>query len=56
MEALLKFNEGLLWPVLDLGQVDTSPPFLLTGDKLANKFVSPVLETSNAPWGQIIEP
>jgi len=40
MEALDKFGKGFLWPLLDFGQVDTSPPILLTDDELANKFVS----------------
>jgi len=48
MEMLDKFGEGLLRPLLDFGQVDTSPPFLQTSDELANKFVSQVLETSDA--------
>jgi len=56
MEALDKFREGRLWPLLDFGQVDTSAPFLPTGDELANKFVSQVLETSDASWGQTIKP
>ena len=52
MEVLDKFDEGLLWPLLDFGWVNTSPPFLLTGDELANKFVSQVLETSDASRGR----
>jgi len=40
METLDKFGEGLLWPLLDFGQVDSSPPFVTTGNELANKFVS----------------
>jgi len=56
MEALDKFGEGLLWPLLDFGQVDTSPLFLPTGNELATKFVSQVLETSDASPGQTIKP
>jgi len=51
MEALDKFDEGLLWPLLNFGQVDTYPPFLPTGDELANKFISQVLETGALPGG-----
>jgi len=55
MEALDKFGEGLLWSLLDFREVDTSPPFLMTGDELANKFVSQDLETSDTSWGQTIK-
>jgi len=50
MEALDKFGEGLLYPLLDFGQVDTSPHFLITGDQLVNKFVNQVPKTSDASW------
>ena len=49
MEALDKLGEGLLWPLLDFRQVDTSLPLLPAGNELANKFINQVLETSDAP-------
>jgi len=41
MEALDEFDNGLLWPLLDFGQVDTSPPFLPTSNELVDKFFQP---------------
>ena len=45
MEALDKVGQGLLWPFLDLGEVNASTPLLVTGDELADEPISQVLET-----------
>ena len=43
VEALDKFHEGLLRPLLDLRQVDAGPPFLPIRDELAEEFVGQIL-------------
>jgi len=45
MEALDKVSQGLLRPLLDLGEVNASTPLLVAGDELADESISQILET-----------
>jgi len=45
MEALDEVSQGLLWPLLDFGEVNSGSLLFVAGDELANKPISQVLKT-----------